>query len=408
MENHLIKCIVKSFSYSAPCLNKIGYDKIEPSISIPRKFFISAHAQSELIVIPKQDVKFFINGSLNRTTGNWNNDIIFRISQNGTTLLEFKPSLEYNLLSLNKDEEYLFEIKTKNEHGCHTLWNFEYDEVSLNELKLSQNLFDSIQNINLNSDYSVFIQTCLPRQRMALKCVLSLLKQVKKLPQKIIVASLDDIKKNQEVKFPEVVQIWSGKQFWTEKLINPGLSLKAINHIFTGFKNSGNPNMWLKYVAPRLCIEEKVLVLDDDTLFLGNADELINSSENVVFMEDANVFYGERTIDYFNEYYQTNRYCKKRPFLCAGAYKLNKKLNYNSKFIDGLILASKHDTDEQSATGMEVLDSDYKLLLPPKYHHGGFINQNIDFDNLEFIHMQGRACHLRNSINLLERVVKNN
>jgi hypothetical protein len=410
LDNNLLKCEVKSFYYGFPSLNQIGYDGTEPSISTPRRFFISAHAPSKLIIIPKNDIKLYINGSLNRSTGILRDNIVFRISCDQNILMEFPPSLEYRSIILNKNKEYSFETNTENTYACHTLWNFHYEEISSYELDLYQNLFDSVKNKNLdsNSDYSAFIQTCLPRERMAFKAILSLIKKVKNLPKRIILGSLDDFKQYSNIKFPDNVEIWSGKDFWTGKFIQEGLTTKAINHIFNGYANSGNPNLWLKYIAPRLCIQEKVLVLDDDTLFLGGAEEFTNSQENIVLMEDCNAFYGPNTINYFNTFYNTVKYGRNRPFVCAGAYKLNKKLTYDSSFINGLVLASRDHYDEQAATGMEVMDSDYKLLLPPKYYHGGFCKEYTDFSQLEFIHQQGSAQRYRDSIELLERVVKNN
>lgn len=409
MENHLFKCDVKSFHYAYPRFDSIGYDNIQTAISIPRKFFISAHAPSKIYITPKNDIKIFINGGLNRTTGLWSPDIKFNIYHNNEIISSFTSSLEYRFFYLKAGQQYLFEIESNYGYGAHTLWNFFYDDPYTNDdLLLYFKLLKIASNVKLNnqSDYVVFIQTCHPRKKMALNLVLSLLTQVKILPKKIIIASLDKIQEDQSIIFPENVEIWSGKSFWSQKLSQAGLLPSTIHHIFNGFENAGNPNMWLKYVAPRLCIDEKVLILDDDTLFFGPADELITSSENIVFMEDSGPFYGEKTINYFNTFYQTNKYRKTPPFVCAGAYKLNKKLSYNSNFINKLILESESDMDEQSAVGMEVLDSDYKLLLPPKYHHGGFENQNIDFSKLEFIHMQGKAVNYRDSIKL-EHLFKN-
>lgn len=407
VDNNLIKCEVKSFYYGYPTLNQIGYDKTETSISIPRKFFISAHAPSKLLITPKNDINLYINGSLNRSTGIWREKIFFRIRCGDDILMEFQPSLEYRSLFLNKNKEYLFEIETENTYACHTLWNFSYEEPSSYQLDLYKNLFNSIQNktLNPNSDYSVFIQTCLPRERMAFKSILSLLKKIKHLPKKVILGSLDDVKKYSHIEFPNQIEIWSGKNFWTEKFLKVGLKQEAINNIFNGFRNAGNPNLWLKYIAARLCIDEKVLVLDDDTLFLGDAEEFTDSSENLVFLEDCNAFYGQNTINYFNSFYNTNKYGRNRPYVCAGAYKLNKKLSYNSDFINGLVLASQDHYDEQAATGMEIIDSDYKLLLPPKYYHGGFCTQITNFSELEFMHQQGSAQCYRDSLELFEKVV---
>lgn len=408
IDNNIIKCEVKSYYYGFPCINQIGYDGTETSISVPRKFFISAHAPSKLTVTPKQDIKLYINGNLNRSTGINRKNILFKIFKDKDILIEFPPSLEYYSVYLNKNVDYLFEVETENPYACHSLWNFDYEEISPYQESLYKNLFNSVKDktLDLNSDYSVFVQTCLPRERMAFKSILSLLKKIKRLPQKIILGSIDDIKQYSSIEFPSTVEIWSGKEFWTQKLLNCGLQSQTINNIFNGFRNAGNPNLWLKYVAPRLCIKEKVLVLDDDTLFLGDAEEFTDSPENLVFMEDCGAFYGQNTINYFNHFYKTSRYNRHRPFVCAGAYKLNKKLNYSNHFIDGLILSSRDHYDEQAATGMEVMDSDYKLLVPPKYYHGGFCSQNTNFDGLEFIHQQGSAQKYRDSLELFEKVVR--
>jgi len=61
-----------------------------------------------------------------------------------------------------------------------------------------------------------------------------------------------------------------------------------------------------------------------------------------------------------------------------------------------MIRTSESDPDEQCAVGMEIVTNpDYTTLLPPKYHHGGFSNQNVDLNSLELMHMQGRAVGWR-------------
>jgi hypothetical protein len=312
-------------------------------------------------------------------------------------LLEGSLSLEYKSLYFEKDFEYIFEISCDNNYGAHTIWNFYKSPGSLSSIEDKALELASQQKININSDYTLFIQTCNPRKKMALKNIISFINNIAYLPKKIILCSLDHINDG-EFLFPPIVEFYTGSEYLKRILSDSGLSQMAIDHIFFGFKNSGNPNMWLKYVVPRLCINDnQILVSDDDVMFLGPCNELLESDSYLTFMEDSSPFYGERTIDFFNHFYNTNIFQKIPPFVCAGMYKLNKKNTvYSTKFINQLLLKSEHDTDEQSAVGMEIIpNKDFTLLKPPKYHHGGFINQEVDIDSLELIHMQGRAVGWR-------------
>jgi hypothetical protein len=85
----------------------------------------------------------------------------------------------------------------------------------------------------------------------------------------------------------------------------------------------------------------------------------------------------------------------------------NELKEYDTKFINSLILKSKTDMDEQSAVGMEIIDfNNYMILEKPEYHHGGWNDQSIDFDKLELIHMQGRAVGYRNNLNFINNIMR--
>jgi hypothetical protein len=261
------------------------------------------------------------------------------------------------------------------------------------------------KKLDVLSDYSLFIQTCNPRKRMAFRCLVSFLNNIGKLPRKILVCSLDQINDG-GIKFPNCVDFWTGRQFLSNELLRVGLSVKTIDHIFDGFKTGGNPNMWLKYVVPRLCMEkEKILVIDDDIAFLGPCQELIESSSYLTFMEDSHAFYGENTIRIYNKFYNTDKYGRNPPYVCAGMCKVDcSKMEYDTDFINQMIQASESDPDEQCAVGMEIIKTpDYTTLPSPKYHHGGFVNQDVDLDKLELMHMQGRAVGWRDNRDFIEK-----
>ncbi|NBT57397.1 hypothetical protein EBT16_01290 [bacterium] len=243
---------------------------------------------------------------------------------------------------------------------------------------------------------------------MASRCAISLLNNFYRPPKKLIICSLDQINDG-DVNFTLSTEFWCGRQMIFKMLKEKGISNECIMHMFEGFKNSGNPNMWFKYIVPRLCVEsDKVVVLDDDVAISGPCRELIDSEAYLTFMEDDDPFYGERTINFFNERLNTNIYCKKKPYVCAGVYKINKtKKNYDASFINDLILKSEHDTDEQSAVGMEIIEgTDYLTLKPPKYHHGGWREQNADVSQVELMHMQGRAAGWRNNKEFIDLFMK--
>lgn len=403
IQNQYLDCDIISHNYSSPTLNSIGYDNYNAAICIPKTFFISSHAPSELKIVFKNNNKFYINGMLNKNTGIKNDSIIFNIKQNNINLLNFKESLEYYSFYPIKNQEYVFKIDCNQNQGAHTIWNFWNCDEDLSEIE--NKALDRANKINLdkNSDYSLFIQTCNPRKKMAFRCVVSFLNQVCRMPKNIIICSLDNINDN-SINFPSCVEFWTGKQLLTNKLVESGISLEAIEHIFNGFKTAGNPNMWLKYVIPRLCLnKQKVLILDDDIAFLGPCKELIDSDSYLTFMEDNASFYGRKTIEWYNKNHQKN-YEIKSPFVCAGMCKIDcSKFEYDPKFIDGMIKYSESDPDEQCAVGMElILNPDFTSLSSPKYHHGGFVNQNVDLNNLELIHMQGRAVGWRTNKDFIE------
>lgn len=395
LENEYLKVECVKKSYGKPCIDEIGYDNIKPAISVPRTYFISAHAPSILKIKFKKSEKIYINCGINRTTG-IDRDINYKIKFEDLLLLNSNYSLEYLSFNVEKDLEYTFEINTSNDYGAHAIWSFYHPDESFSVVDMQAIEKAKNKILNNDSNYSLFIQTCNPRKMMSLRCVLSFLNSVEKLPKKILICSIDDI--NKTLPYPDCVEFLTGKVDIFNCLHKKGISAECLNHIFKGFKNSGNPNMWLKYVVPRLCFDtDQVLVFDDDVMVMGKCEELIESNAYLTFMDDHSSFYGERTINYYNQKYNTNKYGKIRPFVCAGVYKINKiKKQYDVEFINELILKSEHDTDEQSAVGMEILDNDYLILNKKEYHHGGWIDQNFDMNSIDLIHMQGPASIYRN------------
>lgn len=142
--------------------------------------------------------------------------------------------------------------------------------------------------------------------------------------------------------------------------------------------------------------------MDDDVLTMGKCDELINSNAYMTFMNDSGPFYGDKTIEYYNRYFKTDIYKRIPPYVCAGVYMLNKQnKEYSKEFVNGLILNSTCDQDEQAACGLEIINNEnIKILSHPKYHHGGWEDQTIDIGKLELIHMQGRAVHYRSDMDI--------
>lgn len=398
-----------SSGYGQPSIDKIGYHGYSPAIPIPRTFFVSAHAPSKLKVNFKNSGKYYINGMLNKTSGICNDSLTYKIytTKNNKIILETKTSLIYHAVYFDSNIDYIFDISCNNNYGAHTIWNFYKAEEDLTNIELEALQIAQQKTVDVSSDYSLFIQTCNPRKKMAWRCIVSLLNNIDRMPKKIILCSLDNINDG-ALEFPSNVEFWNGPQLLNSVMLAAGLSNNAIDHIFNGFKNTGNPNMWLKYVIPRLCIDENyIIVSDDDVAFMGRCEKLLESRSYLTFMEDHDPFYGERTIDFYNKTYNTNIFQKIPPFVCAGIYKLNKsKYLYDSTFINDLILRSEHDTDEQSAVGMEIIKNrDFTKLIPPKYHHGGFINQNINMNELELMHMQGRAVGWRNNKDFIHKYI---
>jgi len=394
LENQYLKieCIKKS--YADPCINEIGYDNIKPSISIPKTYFISAHAPSILKVKFKKSEKIYINCGINRTTG-IDQKLSYKIKFNDLLLLNSEYSLDYLSFNVEKDLEYTFEINTNNVYGAHAIWSFYHPDESFSNIELQAIEKAKNKILNKNSNYSLFIQTCNPRKMMALRCVLSFLNSVEKLPKKILICGVDrDIN---SLPYPNCVDFLTGKIDIFNCLYKKGINTECLNHIFKGFKNSGNPNMWLKYVVPRLCFEtDQVLVFDDDVMVMGKCEQLIESKSYLTFMEDQCAFYGQRIINYYNKKYNTNKYARIRPFVCAGIYKINKqKKQYDVEFINELILKSEDHYDEQCAVGMEAIDNDYLILNEKEYHHGGWADQNFDINKIDLIHMQGPASKYR-------------
>jgi len=411
ISNNYVNIEILNSGYGTPCIDRIGYDNYNTAIPIPRTFFVSAHAPSKLNIRFKENGKYYINGMLNKTTGVYNDSIIYKIYQkhDNKILLENKISLIYNSIYFNSDQEYIFEINCDKNYGAHTLWNFLKTDENLSEIEKTALSLANEKSLDSKSEYSLFIQTCNPRKKMAMRCAVSAINNLLKLPKRIIICSIDDINDG-GVAFPNCVEFWTGAQKIDIILNNAGLSDKCISHIFNGFKNSGNPNMWLKYVIPRLCMDDtQIIVADDDVAFAGHCKELLESDKYMTFMEDNDPFYGERTIDFYNKTYNTSLFAKIKPFVCAGMYRLNKSAlieNYNPIFINDLILKSEHDTDEQSAVGMEIIKNrSFMTLKSPKYHHGGFVDQKVDLDKLELMHMQGRAVGWRYEENFINQYI---
>lgn len=409
INNHYANIEIISNGYGQPCIDKIGYDGYSTDIPIPRTFFISAHAPSKLRMNFKNSGKYYINGMLNKSSGIPNNSIIYRVyEENNKILLETRTSLIYHPIYFENNKNYIFDIICENNYGAHTIWNFYKAEENLTDTEREALQIAQKKTLDASSDYSLFIQTCNPRKKMALRCIISLLNNISILPKRIILTSIDNINDG-AIDFPSCIEFWTGYEFLNNILSKYKISSEGINHIFNGFKTGGNPNMWLKYVIPRLCLqnENQVLITDDDVAFLGRCEELMKSKSYITFMEDSNAFYGQRTIDYYNEIYKNNKFTRTKPFVCAGMYKLNKKgITYSSEFINDLILRSESDPDEQSAVGMEIVQNpDYTTLKQPKYHHGGFENQNINLDELELMHMQGRAVSWRNNIDFVNKYI---
>ena len=403
IQNKYIDCEITSHSYSMPCLNSIGYNNYNAFICVPRTFFISAHAPSKLKIKFKNSNKFYINGTLNKNTGIKNDSIVFNVKHEKINLLNFKDSLEYYAFHPVENHKYTFDIDCNQNHGAHTIWNFWSSEEDLSEIEKKALDKSNKRKLEEDSDYVVFIQTCNPKKKMAFRCIVSFLNQICRTPKKIIICSIDEINDG-DIEFPNCVEFWTGKSFLTKKLIEIGVSIDAIDHIFNGFKTAGNPNMWLKYIIPRFCFgNKKVLILDDDIAFLGPCEELIESNSYLTFMEDNGAFYGRKTIEWYNKKHG-KKYEIKKPYICAGMCKIDcSKYEYDVEIIDGMIKYSESDPDEQCAVGMEVINNpDFTSLFPPKYHHGGFLNQNFDMEKLELIHMQGRAVGWRNNKDFID------
>jgi hypothetical protein len=400
IENKFLTATVVKFHYKEPTIDKIGYDNIQTAICVPRSYFISAHAPTKLSVKFKSSGKVYVNCNINRTTGKINESLRYIIKCGEVTLLNCEATLEHHAIQVIKDVEYIFDITTSTPYAAHTIWTFFHPNENLSFIE-EQALIDANKvQLDPTSDYSLFIQTCNPRKKMAFRCLVSFLNNVVKLPKKIVICSLDDINDG-GILFPDTTTFINGRQSLFNALYAKGASPACLEHIFSGFKNTGNPNMWLKYIVPRLCFgTDKVLVLDDDVAVLGKCEQLLNSDKYLTFMNDAHPFYGERTIKYFNDTLKTTKYAKNPPFVCAGVYMMdNSKRKHDPAFINGLILKSEHDTDEQSAVGMEIIDSnDYLVLKHPEYHHGGWEDQTVDMDKLNLMHMQGRAAGYRENV----------
>ena len=398
LENKYLTATVSNFHYKEPTLDKIGYDDLKVAICVPRSYFISSHSPAKLIIKFKESGKVYVNCNVNRTTGIIHDSLRYIIKCGKVTILNCEATLEHHAIQVIKNTEYTFETTTNSAYGSHSIWTFFHPNEKLSFIE-EQALNDANKvQLDPTSDYSLFIQTCNPRKKMAFRCLVSFLNNVVKLPKKVVVCSIDDINDGGIV-FPNTTTFLNGHQNIFNALYSKGASTECINHIFNGFKNSGNPNMWLKYIVPRLCFgTDKVLVLDDDVAVLGKCEQLLNSNKYLTFMNDAHPFYGERTIKYFNDTLKTTKYAKNPPFVCAGVYMMdNSKRKHDPAFINGLILKSEHDTDEQSAVGMEIIDSDnYLVLNHPEYHHGGWEDQKVDIDKLNLMHMQGRAVGYRN------------
>lgn len=397
MENKHVKVHVLSHSHASPTIDSIGYGGYSPSICIPRTFFISAHAPSSLVIRFKESGKYYINGNFNRATRVENESIVFNVRQGSLNILNFKASLEYHTFYAEKGVEYLFEIDCSSNYGAHTLWCVWKSQEEMLDCE-KDSLERSIgKRLDSDSDYSLFVQTCNPKKKMAFRCIVSFLNNIGRMPNKITICSLDNINDG-SINFPSCVEFLTGRPLISHRLKQAKLSDKVIRHIFDGFKTAGNPNMWLKYVIPRLCMKkEKILVVDDDVAFLGPCEELLNSQSYLTFMEDSHSFYGHNTIKWYRDFYGDKKYEAKPPYVCAGMCKVDcSKMQYDSEFINGMIASSESDPDEQCAVGMEIVTNpDYTTLTPPKYHHGGFVNQNVDLDSLQLMHMQGRAVGWR-------------
>jgi hypothetical protein len=399
IENEFIKAEAISHTYAQPSINSIGYGGYSPAICIPRTLFISAHAPSLLKVKFKNSGKYYINGNHNRTTGIRNNSITYNVRQESLNVLNFKASLQYHPFYAIEGHEYFFEIECADNYGAHTIWSIWKSQEEVSDFEDESLIRSESKSLEQSSDYSLFVQTCNPKKKMAFRCIVSFLNNIGRLPNKIVVCSLDDIN-DEGIRFPSCVDFWTGRPMLTDKLTQANLSIEAIDHIFDGFKTAGNPNMWLKYAIPRLCMKkEKILIVDDDVAFLGRCDELIDSNSYLTFMEDSHSFYGPNTIRWYRNFYGDRKYEARPPYVCAGMCKVDcSKMEYNHEFIDGMIRTSESDPDEQCAVGMEIVTNpDYTTLLPPKYHHGGFSNQNVDLNSLELMHMQGRAVGWRDN-----------
>lgn len=411
ISNNYIDIEILKYSYSKPCFNNIGYDNFSAAIPVPRDFFVSCHAPSKLkINFNKNFGTYYINGMLNKNSGIPNDSIVYKIYEENTNkiLLETKTSLVYNKINFENNKDYIFEIYCDSNYGAHTIWNFHKAREDLSKVETIALDMAKQKKLDHTSSYCMFIQTCNPRKKMALRCIVSLLNNISVLPKKIILTSIDNINDG-SIDFPECVEFWTGREFLNKILLQANISKEGINHIFNGFKTGGNPNMWLKYIIPRLCLinEKEILITDDDVAFVGRCDELIESKSYMTFMEDSDAFYGQKTIDYYNEIYGNHKFKRIRPFVCAGMYKLNKSSKkYDSEFINNLILRSESDPDEQAAVGMEIIElPSYTTLNQPKYHHGGFINQTVDINELNLMHMQGRAVGWRNNLDFINKYI---
>lgn len=347
------------------------------------KTSISAHSPSK--------VKISIDKSLS-LRGEINNDIEkdtyvdFFIHTNGITIKlgEARPSKPTKTIIIpGPADDIVLECKSPDINFRHSIWVTGTSRIIVRNKKIEDLKNASKHFVLSENGHEMFLLTCKGREDLAQICMYTHMINACVKPKKVVLASLDDL----QIEVPEWAERWDKKKVF-EELTKVGFKSSVLKKMETP------PSFFVKYLVPRFCMGEKVLVCDDDVIWIGECHDLLRSESNLSFIQQPGKYYGNSTVRIFIDRGIVNTDPYRDTFLCAGVYLLNGKPPISVDFASDLVESGFADRfSEQGAVAMEAClkDRTYLMLGPPKYVGHGYSHTS----SCQLLHMTGSNAGLR-------------
>lgn len=374
---------------------------------------VNAPSPSTVIIRVPPGKRVLLAGALDQSHGISSDSVEFSVEDmSGFTLANLGPvspgtSSACHDIKAPPSGLIALHCKTNSGRRCESQWIFR--NIKIVQTGAQVDLYETTkQAVHLarqvcpghHHAHSMYVQTHGIRSMLAIRCVATHLLAAMQKPKRIVIASFDRLEWISK-SFPPWCELWLGPDEILGRLRDAGLREKALEMV-------AMENMFAKYAIPRLLMEGRVLVCDDDVIWGGPCPEMFTSKADYLFLEDPPGYYGPRSVEWFQRKDLIAGDAAGPPHLCAGMYLMNRASIQSPSIVSDIIENADSHRDEQSAVGMEtrMRSVTFEVLKPPRYLHGGHGPTRIT-ENAQCIHMQGWLQGMRDEPSIQTILLQN-